>query len=140
MSWPPTNSRVLDPESINRSKLPRALSVSCSQKLPQVDSHQSSQEVTSHTRESTVSKEETCEWDRETEHFCDSLTFSRVIEARPGGTAYGPGKEEEEVLWYFRCQRPGTGRNQCTVWSITNMARTELVSSRRDCSKGERGK
>ena len=63
-----------------------------------MDSHQSSQEVTLHTLQSIVSKEETCERDREKERFHDSLTFSRVIEARPGRTVYGPGKEEEEVL------------------------------------------
>ena len=98
MPWPPRNSKALDLESINRSKLPRSLSVRCSRKLPQVDSHQSSQDVTSHTLENIVSKEETCEWDKEMERFRDSLTFSRVIEARPGGIVYGPGKEEEDVL------------------------------------------
>ena len=98
MPWLPRNSRVLDPESINRSKLPRTLTGKCSRKPPQVESHQSSQEVTSYTLDSMVSKEETCAWDRETERFRDSLTLSRVVEAKLGGTVYGPGKEEEEVL------------------------------------------
>ena len=93
MPSPPRNSKALDPESISRSKLPRSSKVRCSWKLPQVDSHQSSQDATLHTPESIVSKEETCERDREMERFCDSLTFSRVIEARSGGTVYGPGKE-----------------------------------------------
>ena len=44
-----------------------------------MESHQSSQEVTSHTLDNMVSKEETWEWDRETEHFHDSLTLSRVM-------------------------------------------------------------
>ena len=43
----------------SRTKLPHTLSVRRSPKLPQVDSHQYSQEVTSHTPESRVSKEET---------------------------------------------------------------------------------
>ena len=50
-----------------------------------MESHQSSQEVTSHTLESIVSKEESCECDRETEHFRDSLTFSRVMEPTRAG-------------------------------------------------------
>ena len=62
-----------------------------------MESHQSSQEVTSHTLESMVSKEETWEWDRETDRFPESLTRSSVIEARPGRTEYGLGKEEEVV-------------------------------------------
>ena len=76
--WLPSNSRALEPESI-RSKLPRASSVRCSRKLPHVANQQSSHKVTSHTHthKSMVSKEETCEWDRETERFCNSLTFSR---------------------------------------------------------------
>ena len=82
--WEPRNSRALALESINRSKLPRTSSGRCSWKPPQVESHQSSQEVTSHTPDNMVSKEET----REMERFRDSLTLSRVI---------GSGKEEEEV-------------------------------------------
>ena len=49
-----------------------------------------------------VSIEETCEADKETERFLLSLAFSRVIEVTPGGTEYGPGKEEEEVRKYLR--------------------------------------
>ena len=98
MPWLPRNSRALDPESINCLKLPRASSVNCSRKPPQVESHQSSQEVTSHTLDSMVSNEETCEWDRETERFRDSLTLSRVIEAKPGRTVYGPRKEEGDGI------------------------------------------
>ena len=63
-----------------------------------MESHQSSQEVTSHTLDSMVSKEKICEWDRLTERFHDSFTISGVMEANPGGTVYRPGKEEEEVL------------------------------------------
>ena len=63
-----------------------------------MERHQSSQEGTSHTLESMVSKEETWEWDREMERFRDSLTFSRVIEERLCGTVYGLGNEEDEVL------------------------------------------
>ena len=44
-----------------------------------------------------ASIEETCEADKATERFFASLTFSSVIEVTPGGTVYGPGKEEEEV-------------------------------------------
>ena len=73
-----------------------------------MDCHQSSQDVTSHTLESIVSKEETCECDREMERIRDSLTVTRVIEARPDGTVYEPRKEEEEVLWYIRGRQPGT--------------------------------
>ena len=83
--WQPRNSRALKPDSINRSKLPRASSVKCSQKLPHMECHQSSQEVTSHTLKSMVSKEEAWEWDRETERSRDSLTFSRVIEVSQAG-------------------------------------------------------
>ena len=108
MPWPPRNSKALEPESINRSRMPHSSSVSCSRKPSQVGSHQSSQEVTSHTLESIVSKEETCECDREMEHIHDSLKVTRVIKARPDGTVYGPRKEEEEVLWYIRGRRPGT--------------------------------
>ena len=52
---------------------------------------------TSQTPESMVSIEETCEADKETECFLASLAFSRVMKVTPGGTEYGPGKEEEEV-------------------------------------------
>ena len=65
-AWEPRNSRALDPESINRSKLPRTSLGRCSQKPPQVESHQSSQEVTSQTLDNMVSKEETWERDKET--------------------------------------------------------------------------
>ena len=41
--------------------------------------------------------EETWEADKETERFFISLAFSKVIAVTPGGTEYGPGKEEEEV-------------------------------------------
>ena len=102
--WQPKNSRALEPKNINYSKLPQASSIKCSRKLPHVVSHQSRQEVTLHTFESMVSKEETCEWDREMERFRDSLTSSRVIEARPGGTVYGLGNAEEEVQ---SCCDPG---------------------------------
>ena len=44
-----------------------------------------------------VFMEETWEADKETDCFFTSLAFSRVIEVTPGGTEYGPGKEEEEV-------------------------------------------
>ena len=96
-SWLARNSKALDPESINRSKSARTPSGRCSQKPPQVDSHQSNHDETSHTPESMVSIKETCEADKETERFLASLTFSKVIEVTPGGTEYGPGKEEEEV-------------------------------------------
>ena len=95
--WLARNSKALDPESINRSKSARTSSGRCSRKPPHVDNHQSNQEATSHTPESMVSSEETCEADRETERFLASLVFSRVIEVTPGGTEHGPGKEEEEV-------------------------------------------
>ena len=62
-----------------------------------MDNYQSSQEATSHTPESIVSIEETCEADKETERFLASLAFSRAIEVTPRGTEYGPGKEEEDV-------------------------------------------
>ena len=95
--WLAKNSKARDPESINRSKSARTPSGRCSRKPPQVDSHQSNHNETSHTPESMVSNEETCEADKETERLLASLTFSRVIEVTPGGTEYGPGKEEEEV-------------------------------------------
>ena len=60
------NSKALDPETINRSKSARTPSGRCSRKPPHVDNHQSNQEATSHTPESRVSSEETCEADRET--------------------------------------------------------------------------
>ena len=64
--------------------------------------------MTSHTLESIVSKEDTCECDREMERIRDSLMVIRVIEARLDRTAYGPRKEEKEVLWYIRGRQPGT--------------------------------
>ena len=48
--------------------------------------------------ESIVSIKETCEADKETERFLTSLAYSMVMEVIPGGTVYGPGKEEVEVL------------------------------------------
>ena len=96
--WLARNSKALEPERISLSKSARTSSGICSRKPPHVDSHQSSQEATSHTPESTVSIEETCEVDKETDRFLASIAFSRVIEVTPGGTEYGPGKEEEEVL------------------------------------------
>ena len=95
--WLARNSKALDPESINRSKSARTTSGKCSRKPPQVDSHQSSYDETSHTPESMDSSDETCEADKETERFFASLTFSRMIDVTPGGTEYGPGKEEKEV-------------------------------------------
>ena len=91
--WLARNSKALDPQSINRSKSARTSSGRCSRKPPHVDSH----DENSQTPESMVSIEETCEADKETERFLASLAFSRVMEATPGGTDYGPGKEEEEV-------------------------------------------
>ena len=95
--WLVRNSRALDPERINLSKSARTSIGRFSQKPPQVESHQSKQEATSQTPENMVSMEETWEADKETDHFFTSLAFSRVIEVTPGGTKYGPGKEEEEV-------------------------------------------
>ena len=83
--WLARNSKALDPESINCSKSARISSGKCSRKPPQVDSHQSSHDETSHTPESMDSSEETCEADKKTERFFASLTFSRVIEVTPGG-------------------------------------------------------
>ena len=62
--WLARNSKVIDPKSINRSKSARTSTGRCSRKPPHVDSHQSNQEATSHTPESMVSTEETCEADR----------------------------------------------------------------------------
>ena len=56
--WPSRNPRALDPECIISSKLPSTSSVRRSLKLPQADNHQ---DVTSHTPENRVSKEETRE-------------------------------------------------------------------------------
>ena len=95
--WQARNSKALDPERMSLSKSARTSTGRFSRKPPQVDNHQSSQEATSHIPESIVSIEETCEVDKETECFFTSLAFSRVIEVTPGGTEYGPGKEEEEV-------------------------------------------
>ena len=95
--WLARNSKALDPERISHSKSARTSSGICSRKPPHVDSHQSSHDETSHTPESMVSNEETCEADREMDRFLASLAFSRVMEVTPGGTEYGPGKEEEEV-------------------------------------------
>ena len=66
MPWLPRNSKALDPDSINHSKLPRTSSDRCSRKPPQVESHQFSQEVTSQTVDNMASKEETWKWDKET--------------------------------------------------------------------------
>ena len=106
----------------------------------QVESHQYNQEATSHTQESMVSKDETWEAGKETDRFLTSLAFSRVIEVTPGGTEYSPGKEEEEVRYYLRCLRPGTGRNPCTAWSSKYLDNAKLVSSRSDRNKGEIGR
>ena len=89
--------KALDPERISLSKLAQNSTGRFSRKPPQVDNQQSSQEATSHIPESMVSIEETCEADKETECYLASLAFSRVIEVTPGGTEYGPRKEEEEV-------------------------------------------
>ena len=62
-----------------------------------MESHQSSQEVTSHTLKSMASKKKIWEWDRERNRFQDSLTHSSVIETGPGGIEYRPRKEEVEV-------------------------------------------
>ena len=59
-----------------------------------MESHQSNQEVTSHTPESMVCKDETWEANKETDRFLTSLAFSRLIEVTPGGTEYGPGKRK----------------------------------------------
>ena len=95
--WLARNSKALDPERINCSKSARTSSGRCFRKPLHVDSHQSSHDETSQTPESMVSIEETCEADKETERFLTSLGFSGVMEVTPGGTEYGPGKEEEEV-------------------------------------------
>ena len=97
MPWLARNSRALDPERINLSKSARTSTGKFSRKPQHVESHQSNQEVTSHTPESMVSMEETWEADKETKRFFTSLAFSKVMEVTPGGTEYGPGKEEEEV-------------------------------------------
>ena len=49
MPWLAGNSRVLDPERISLSKSARTSTGKLSRKPPQVDSHQSNQEATSHT-------------------------------------------------------------------------------------------
>ena len=95
--WLARNTKALDPERISLSKSAQTSTGRFSRKPPQVDNHQSSQEATSHIPESMVSIEETCEADKETKRFLASLAFSRVTEVTPGGTEYGPGKEEEEV-------------------------------------------
>ena len=97
MPWLARNSRALDPERIKLSKSARTSIGKFSRKPPHVESHQSNQEAAAHTPESMVSKEETWEADKETDRFLTSLAFSKVMEVTPGGTEYGPGKEEEEV-------------------------------------------
>ena len=97
MPWLAWNSRALDPKRINLSKLAQTSIGKFSRKPSHVESHQSNQEATSRTPESMVSMEETREADKETDRFLTSLAFSKVMEATPGGTEYGPGKEEEEV-------------------------------------------
>ena len=95
--WLARNSKALDPDRTCHSKSARTSSCRCSRKPLHVDSHQSSHDETSHTPESMVSSEETCEADKETDRFLASLAFSRVMEVTPGRTEYSPGKEEEEV-------------------------------------------
>ena len=97
MPWLARNSRALVPERTNLSKSARTSIGRLSRKPPHVESHQSNQEATSHTPESMVSMEETWEADKESDRFFTSLAFSKIIEVTPGGTEYGPGKEEEEV-------------------------------------------
>ena len=97
MPWLARNSRALDLERISLLKSARTSTGKFSRKPPQVHSHQSNQEATSHTPESMVSIGETWEADKETDCFLTSLAFSRVIEVTPGGTEYGPGKEQEEI-------------------------------------------
>ena len=111
--WPARNSGALDPERISLSKSAQTSTGMFSQKPPQVDNHQSSQEATSHIPESMVSNEETCEADKETDCFLTSLAFSRVIEVTPGGTEYGRGKGGTVVP-----SMPSTEHGQETVHSL----------------------
>ena len=85
--WLPRNSRDFAPETISLWKFERASSGRDSPNLDRVESHQSSQEMTSHTPDNAVSNEETRVWGITTGRFFGKPALSKVSEKRPGGTA-----------------------------------------------------
>ena len=85
--WLPRNSRDFAPETISLWKFECASSGRGSPNLDRVESHQSSQEMTSPTPDNAVLNEEMRVWGIMTGHFFGSLVLSRVSETGPGGTA-----------------------------------------------------
>ena len=83
----PRNSSDFATETISLWKLERASSGRDSPNLDRVESHQSSQEMTSPTPDNAVSNDETRVWSITTGRFFGLLALSRVSETRPGGTA-----------------------------------------------------
>ena len=123
--WLARNSKALEPDRIRCSKSARTSSGKFSRKPPHVDSHQSNQEETSHTPKSMVSSEETCEADRETDHFLASLAFLRAIELLQEGLCTVPEKRKRRYDSTFDDGDQAQARNRTRsgppkIWTEPN--------------------
>ena len=132
MSWLARNSRALDPERINLSKSARTSIGRFSRKPPQVESHQSSHEATSHTPESIVSMKDTWEADNETDRFFTSLAFSKVIEKGqstvPEKRKRRYGSTDDVSHWARARNRAQSGPPK--IWTEPNYCRPEVTAAR----------